>query len=77
MEQYQARVSDHCQTGKDCCALGILEAQDDFQNEVSLLETVVLYYISLFDISAVVRITSSSRYTPSECFDKVRPWFEA
>ena len=42
MEHYQARISDRCETGKDCCALRILEAQDDFKNEVSLLETVIL-----------------------------------
>ena len=39
MEQYQARVADRC---KDCCALRILEAQDDFRGEVSLLETTIL-----------------------------------
>jgi transposase len=27
--------------GKNCCALRILESQDDFKNEVSLLEIVV------------------------------------
>lgn len=42
MEQYQARVADRCEAGKDCCALRILEAQDDFRGEVSLLETTVL-----------------------------------
>jgi hypothetical protein len=41
MEQYQARVADRCEVGKDCCALRILEGQDDFKNEVSLLETVI------------------------------------
>jgi hypothetical protein len=42
IEQYQSRVADRCETGKNCCALRILEAQDDFKNEVSLLETVVV-----------------------------------
>ena len=42
MEQYQARVADRCEAGKDCCALRILEAQDDFRGEVSLLETTIL-----------------------------------
>ncbi len=41
MEQYQNRVADRCQQGLDCCALRILEAQDDFKNEVSMLETVI------------------------------------
>jgi hypothetical protein len=42
IEQYQARVADRCEAGKDCCALRILEAQDDFRGEVSLLETTVV-----------------------------------
>jgi len=41
MEHYQARVADRCEVGKGCCALRILEAQDDFANEVSLLETLI------------------------------------
>src|SRR5258706_3170450 len=41
MEQYEARVADRCEVGKGCCALRILEAEDDFRNEVSLLETVI------------------------------------
>ena len=41
MEHYQARVADRCEVGKSCCALRILEAQDDFANEVSLLETLI------------------------------------
>ena len=41
MEHYQARVTDRCEVGKGCCALRILEAQDDFANEVSLLETLI------------------------------------
>ena len=40
MEQYQSWVADRCETGKNCCALRILEAQDAFKNDVSLLETV-------------------------------------
>jgi hypothetical protein len=45
MEQYQARVADRCEAWKDCCALRILEAQDDFRGEVSLLETIILQVI--------------------------------
>lgn len=41
MEKYQTRVADRCQIGKNCCALRILEAEDDFIHEVSLLETVI------------------------------------
>jgi hypothetical protein len=41
MEQYQLRVADRCEIGHDCCALRILESQDDFRHEVSLLETVI------------------------------------
>ena len=41
MEQYEARIADRCEVGKGCCALRILEAEDDFRNEVSLLETVI------------------------------------
>ena len=40
LEEYQARVADRCEVGKNCCALRILESQDDFKNEVSLLEIV-------------------------------------
>lgn len=42
LEQYQDRVADRCEVGKHCCALRILENQDDFKNEVSLLETVIV-----------------------------------
>ena len=42
LEEYQARVADRCEVGKNCCTLRILESQDDFKNEVSLLEIVVL-----------------------------------
>ena len=41
MEEYGTRTADRCETGKDCCALRILEAQSDFANEISLLEQVV------------------------------------
>jgi IS5 family transposase len=41
MEQYQTRVADRCEIGQNCCALRILEAQDDFKQEVSLLETII------------------------------------
>ena len=34
MEQYEARIADRCEVGKGCCALRILEAEDDFRNEV-------------------------------------------
>ena len=40
MEQYEARVADRCEVGKDA-VLFDLEAEDDFRNEVSLLETVI------------------------------------
>jgi len=37
--QYNARLElDHCEKGKDCCALRILESQPDFLAEKSLLE---------------------------------------
>ena len=42
IEQYEARTADRCETGKGCCALRILEAEDDFYNEKSLLETIIL-----------------------------------
>ena len=41
MEKYEARTADRCEEGKGCCALRILEAEPDFKNEVSLLETVI------------------------------------
>ena len=41
LEEYQARIADRCEVGNNCCALRILESQDDFKNEVSLLEIVV------------------------------------
>lgn len=41
LEEYQARVADRCEVGKNCCALRILESQDDFKNEVSMLEIVI------------------------------------
>ena len=41
LEQYEARIADRCQLGKNCCALRILEDQDDFRNEISLLETII------------------------------------
>ena len=37
LEEYETRTVNRCKTGKDCCALRILEAQPDFANEVSLL----------------------------------------
>ena len=42
MEEYEARTIDRCEVGKGCCALRILEAQEDFRNEKSLLETVIV-----------------------------------
>ncbi len=42
MEQYEARTADRCERGKGCCALRIIEAEYDFQNEKSMLETVIL-----------------------------------
>jgi hypothetical protein len=42
MEQYEARTADRCETGKVCCALRVLEAECDFRNEKSMLETVIL-----------------------------------
>ena len=41
MEQYEARIADRCEVGKGCCALRILEAEEDFRNEISLLETII------------------------------------
>jgi len=41
MQEYETRTADRCETGKDCCALRILEVQQDFANEISLLEQVV------------------------------------
>ena len=37
-EEHETRTADHCETGKDCCSLRILEAQLDFANEISLPE---------------------------------------
>jgi hypothetical protein len=42
IEQYEARTALQCETGKNCCALRILEAEDDFYNEKSMLETIIL-----------------------------------
>jgi len=42
MEEHEARTVDRCEVGKGCCALRILEAQHDFRNEKSLLETVIV-----------------------------------
>lgn len=41
MEDLEARDTDKCEEGKTCCALRILEAQPDFKNEISLLESVI------------------------------------
>ena len=41
MEQYEARIADRCEVGKGYCALRILEAEEDFRNEISLLETII------------------------------------
>ena len=38
MDGYGAGVSDRCEVGKSCCALRILEAQQDFQEEKSMPE---------------------------------------
>jgi hypothetical protein len=46
MEHYQATITDHCEVAKGCYALRILEAQDDFTNEVSLLETLIQQSVS-------------------------------
>ena len=42
MDLYAARISDRCEVGKGCCARRILEAEQDFATEKSLLETVIL-----------------------------------
>ena len=42
IEDFEARTADRCEAGKNCCALRILEAEPDFANEKSLLETVIL-----------------------------------
>jgi hypothetical protein len=42
LEELEARTSVACENGKNCCVLRILESQPDFQNEISLLETVVV-----------------------------------
>jgi len=39
--EHETRTADCCETGKDCCALRILEAQPDFANEISLLKQMV------------------------------------
>ena len=36
MEQHEARMADRCETGKGCCALGVLESECDFRNEKSM-----------------------------------------
>ena len=41
IDHYNTRVCDRCEAGKNCCALRILGAQDDFANEVSLLEMII------------------------------------
>ena len=41
MEEYEARTADCCEVGKGCCALRILEAEEDFRNEISLLEMII------------------------------------
>jgi hypothetical protein len=41
MEDYEARTAGRCEIGKDCCHLRILEAQPDFLEEKSMLETVI------------------------------------
>jgi len=41
MGDYEARTADRCEIGKACCHLRILEAQPDFLEEKSMLETVV------------------------------------
>jgi len=37
-----AGTTDRCEKGKGCCALRVLEAEYDFQNEKSMLETIIL-----------------------------------
>jgi len=44
LEEYETRTADCCETGKDCCALRILEAQPDLANEISLLEHQMIFY---------------------------------
>ena len=41
MEQYEERIADRCEVGKGCCALRILEAESDFRDEISLLESII------------------------------------
>ena len=41
MGEYNARIADRCEAGKSCCALRILEAQQDFQEEKSMLEHII------------------------------------
>ena len=41
IEQYEARIADRCEVGKGCCALRIFEAEEDFKNEISLLESII------------------------------------
>jgi len=40
-DNYEARTADQCEIGKYCCHLRILEAQPDFLEEKSMLETVI------------------------------------
>ena len=40
LEGYEARTDDRRRTGKDCCALRILEAQPDFTNEIYWLQQI-------------------------------------
>jgi len=42
IQEYEARTADCCETGKGCCALRILEVQTDFQEEKSMLETIIV-----------------------------------
>ena len=42
VDAYGARTADCCEVGKRCCAQRILEAEQDFATEKSLLETVIL-----------------------------------
>ena len=36
-----SEILDQCETGRDCCALRILENQPDFKGEVSMLQTLI------------------------------------
>ena len=41
MDEHDARVSDQSEVGKSRCALRILEAQQDFQEEKFMLEHII------------------------------------